>query len=176
MKKALIVIVCALGLGFIAPPAGAVVLDETTSAYYVGFIFTGIPPAEQFTYLQTLIGLAPGAEPITIDGQVYDRLGSSLDNLPAPNDGVKINVDPAKDIDFELGGLTYLLGKYDGPNAGTWVWLASGSVTLPGWDPVEGKYGLSNYAMFGVPEGAMTLVLLSGALVGLEALRRRFRA
>lgn len=48
--------------------------------------------------------------------------------------------------------------------------------TGPGGDTVSNPHGLLYTGTSGVPDGGMTLMLLGGALVGLETLRRKFRA
>lgn len=91
----------------------------------------------------------------------------------------------------DVTGYDWVLAKYNGPNAG-WVlfkltgddaWqgstipLKSDSLwTVPG--PSGSGYDLSNFTGYrtAVPEGGMTLILLGGALLGLETLRRRIRA
>jgi hypothetical protein len=179
MKKLLIVIACVLGLGFVAANAEAVLILDDTTSYYVGSVVAGIPPSDQLTYLQYLITIPASEERLDVGGQDYYRSLYS-DPLPVPTAGVKIDADTSPL--FEFDSPTYLVGKYDQDNAGTYVWLvpADTEVRLPNVDPVSDKYGLSNYGTYttgiSVPDGAMTLVLLSGALFGIEALRRRFSA
>ena len=87
-------------------------------------------------------------------------------------------------------GATYVLAKYDGPNAGYVLfniadWIAANnpddipqtSSTI--WtNTQEQGYGLSHYTYFGsstsVPDGGSTAALLGSVLVGLGMLRRRF--
>jgi hypothetical protein len=78
----------------------------------------------------------------------------------------------------------YLLVK-DGNNQPIWyfynlgnIWDGQETLKLQDFWPSNGS--ISHVALYGtsttVPDGGMTLILLGGALVGLETVRRRFRA
>ena len=186
MKKTLIVIACVLGLGLLAPNAMALTeLTTASSSYYVGSVTPDHPAGEndELAYLDYLVNMTPGTSAVA-DGQTFVR--STLTGLPDVIDGngdplmsVAIKYDYPKEPDppvvtpIDVTDLTYVMAKYNS-SVGALVWYVADiddSVMLPtSWN---GK-NISHY--IGVPEGAMTLVLLSGALVGLEALRRRFRA
>lgn len=84
----------------------------------------------------------------------------------------------------DVSGYEWVLAKYDGPLAGYVLFNVPGlgGTTIPQlshsiWGG-PGQYDLSHFTGFGstsVPDGGATLMLLGGALVGLETLRRRFR-
>ena len=195
MRKALIAVVCALGLvALTATKAAAIDITLTfTDAYYVGQIVDGIPSsvADEMGYISDLITLAPGAPPTAIppSTETYNRLNSTNNGpFPDPNTliGTKFDMrDGWPTSLISVNGVTYILAKYDAhnPGAGAYVWLLTGllpvdTVTLPTLSP--GGYGISHYTVFGavptVPDGGATLMMLGGALVGLGALRRRFSA
>ncbi|MGH8101155.1 MAG: hypothetical protein ACREIW_07650 [Chthoniobacterales bacterium] len=76
----------------------------------------------------------------------------------------------------------YLLGKYDGPNFGSEVWVINGltgTITMPEFGSGD-QFGLSHVYVFnpgspgGVPDGGSTLMLLGSALGGAGLMRRFF--
>ncbi len=192
MKKTIFAIACGLALGL--PAANADMLT-VGSAGYVGHLSDGAPAnlASEVTYINYLLTLNAGATAPQIPpttGETYDRLGSTLDasGLPAAVEaGATQVVTPGGNphTGINVTGFSYILGKYDGHNigAGSYVWYIAGQTTvdLPQYlpNPAQHKYAMSHYALFNpvsVPDGGMTLVLLGGALVGLEVLRRRYGA
>lgn len=193
MKTTIIAIVCALALGLTATNARAdLVLGGAADPHYLGFLAPSEPAsqADEVGYINTLITLAAGGGPVTISGYTYTRESSTV---PGPFDpvvlagNVRVDVPPGTSTGIDVAGFTYLLGKYDGPNVGDYVWYVgglTGTVQIPGklgspLDPTQKPLGLSHYTLFNptsVPDGGVTLMLLGGALVGLETLRRRFRA
>jgi hypothetical protein len=196
MKITISAIVCTLALGLAATSARADIMLAAGDAYYLGFINPSEPasPTDEAGYINTLITLAAGDGPETISGYTYDRRASSLPGPFNPaivtgNNQVDVPEDTTPTIN--VTGFTYLLGKYDGPNVGDHVWYVGGltdTVTIPDklgtpLNPSQRALGLSHYTLFksssvpnGVPDGSVTLMLLGGALMSLEALRRRFRA
>jgi hypothetical protein len=82
-----------------------------------------------------------------------------------------------------VAGFEWVLAKYDGKNAGYVLFHMPtyGGTSIPKypydfWTTQTDKWALSNFTGYGsVPDGGTTLMLLGGALVGLEGLRRRFR-
>lgn len=192
MKTMIMVVVGLLALGLTAGTVQAETLT-ISSATYIGHILDGIPSSEalELSYITNLITLAAGAGPTQIPavtGEFYDRLGSPyVGALPTPTSPQKSGDDPSA-ADIPVTGRTYILAKYDADHAGSFVWYVGGmtSVTLPaqaGGGDGEGcdkndTCGLSHYTTFNgtsVPDGGATLMLLGGALVGLETLRRKFR-
>jgi len=186
MKKALLVIACCLALGLIAVSATAGPITYGDQ-YFVGY-YTIPEPASilnEVAYITNLIGVEAGDSEI-IGGRVYNRTDSPLDGVLPPvqvSGAVKVE-DPDAGLGIDVSGFTYILGKYDGKNAGALVWLVSGldEVTLPAkWGLPGGTqtYGLSHYTLFNptsVPDGGTTLMLLGGALIGIGLLRRRLGA
>ena len=192
MEKTLIAIACVLGLGFIAPNAGALVVGDSA---YVGRILPSVPSslAQELGYITELINLDPevGYEAPCVGQVSCDRYSSTIASLPGTSSltsSTKDDGDTNASFDniIDVTGATYLLAKYDQNKAGGFVWLVAGmtgDVSVPEFmeglpGVTGGPFGLSHISLFGVsvPDGAVTLILLSVSLVGLEALRRRFRA
>jgi hypothetical protein len=196
MKRTLIAIACALAFALPTANAGASTLAlDFGDAYYVGRIVDGIPSSEalEAVYITYLLRLAPGDPQIQLpggsppEGELYDRLGSSL-MLPLPplvTAGVK---DESGGSIIWVSGVGYILAKYDqaNPGAGAYVWYVGGLVgyvSVPTHSPStlddkgkEVRYGLGHTTSFGVPDGGATLMLLGATLFGLGVLRRRFGA
>jgi hypothetical protein len=194
MKKfAMFAIVCTLAMGLAAPTA--VAYNFTIGdAYYIGWINSAEAPnmTNESGYINYLTTLAVGAGPVQLpdaDGQYYDRIGSTL-ATPGVGWPAAIGITGDKTeggvTSGNLGsGWTYLFGKYNGPNSGAAVWYVYGltgdftmQATAPGNDNPTQSYGLSHYTLYNptsVPDGGMTLMLLGGALIGLEGLRRKLR-
>lgn len=187
MKKiTLCAVVCALALGLAAPNALA---DPLTIAgpNFLGIIVDGIPsnPASEVGYINTLLAQPTPSGPTAVGTEVYVRSANTCGGAcPAAvlAGSMKDDTDPSNTID--VTGFTYLLGKYDAGNAGSIVWYVgnlSGEQTIPSAFDDGGQYGLSHWSLYTteqfqrVPDGGMTLMLLGGALVGLEGLRRKFR-
>jgi hypothetical protein len=184
MKKLLSVLFAAvlfLGLGANAVQATSLTYGD---AYYLGYVNDAIPSNVDDTvgYINNLITLAAGAGPTVIGTESYSRVGSALPGpfpVAVALGGVKTDTSIGSGIN--VTGWTYLLGKYDAHNAGAYVWYVAGLETadIPNFFNAAGQYGLSHYTLLNhtqVPDGGATLMLLGGALVGLGALRRKFRA
>jgi hypothetical protein len=190
MKMSIVALVCALALGFTAPSARASITNLTFGdIYYIGHINDSVPSdlADELGYINNLITLSKGQAATPIGSETYDRIGSTLVgpfSAAILTGATKTNTSVGTGIDAT--GFTYLLAKYDAHNAGGYVWLVSGltDVTVPNSNindnPPPAGYGLSHYSLYNpgtsVPDGGVTLMLLGGALVGIETLRRRFRA
>ena len=196
MKKIMIAIVCVLALGLTAPHARADTLNFYDT-YYVGVFccIEGLPggsnPSNELFFLDRLLQVSKTAPQPKSDedlftpgysGVLYNRTGGQDGPFPAATSFFGKDED-APIGPFDVTQATYILGKYDGPGGGYFVWRVDnlpdgfGLVNLPGTAPTGYTGGLSHGTMFGgVPDGGVTLMLLGGALVGLEVLRRRSRA
>lgn len=160
-------------------------------ANYLGLINDGIPSSlsMEVGYINNLNDLAPGAGPVAIGSETYDRIDSTL--LGPFDDAVLLGATKDEDMD-EVNNSTqqdgiyqYILGKYDGPNYGSQVWYNAdgftGDITLqatsgPGG---TGNFGLSHISLFNpmsttVPVPA-TLLLFGLGLLALGGLLNRRR-
>lgn len=195
-RPTMIASVCALALGLSANNVWAadIVLDVTgpNSTRYLGLINPSQPAslADEAGYINTLVPLSAGSH--NVGSRDYTRTANYNPCLGCPTalgaTALKNNAELSKGVPnpgFDAGNITvtgfsYLLAKYDGPNYGSEVWYVgglTGTVSIPTALPA-GKYGISHYSLFNptsVADGGMTLMLLGGALIGLEGLRRRFR-
>lgn len=191
MKKMMMfAIVCALALGLGAVDARAVTLGigtnttNTPGAVFLGYIQPGIPPsdARQLNQLNELLTLALG-DVKPFDGQTITRSLFSCPDCPDEAEaGIRTDDHSATNNTVNLTGYDFVVGKYGGgaPGGSALAWWVGG---LTGNHQIGGTYDgkdLSNVTRYtgttSVPEGGMTLMLLGGALLGLEALRRRIRA
>lgn len=187
MKKMVIfAIVCAVAVGLGAVSAQAITLNTTTNiagqAVYLGEILPGIPPSleNQEIWLNALLGLGIGGS-TTIGDETINRSLFACPSCAAPAfGGFKTDDLSATNNTIDLTGWDFVIAKYGGgQTAGnSLVWW----VNLSGEHQVLGNYDgkdLSNVSRWkgtSVPDGGTTLMLLGGALLGLETLRRRFRA
>jgi hypothetical protein len=133
-------------------------------------------------YLRTLTAGQGNTQLPAGTGEIYNRLNSTVAGpFPAAVYAGRVAASPTSTI-INVTGFAYVLGKY-GSN-GSLVWFVNGAlgeVSLPGSYVPPGTQGggLSHISWFTpvtVPDGGATLMLLGGALVGLGALRRKFRA
>jgi len=163
--------------------AGAVVLD-LSSEWYLGFIDAGIPssPANETSYINELIQLAPGTGPVTIGSQDYTRSLNEFTSLPTAVVDDAVKNDDAVNTGSFGSGYTYLIAKYDGPNYGSEVWNVSGltgTFTLPqalGRPGDHRTFDISHWSLYNVnrvPDGGMTVAMLGFGILGLLALRKR---
>jgi hypothetical protein len=199
MAKLLPISFLAFALGLAATNARADIALNTTSTEYLGFIqsFKGnsANPESEAALINLLITLAAGAGPTQLPTPnpitYFDRRASTLDpvgGFPEADGGAgsfsRVNGGIYNGIPVD--GYTYLAGKYGGPNVGLHVWYVSGltgtySIPEKLGDPVDGSkpLGLSHYTLFNpvsVPDGGLTLMLLGGALISIDTLRRGFRS
>jgi hypothetical protein len=189
--KTLVAIAFAVVLALTATNAGAATVTLSIGdAYYLGSINDGIPasPADEVQYINYLTTLGPGDPDTQIPagtGEIYNRVGSTLAGpFPTATTSGAVKDDPANASGtYTLtSSYTYVLGKYDAGQAGSLVWVISGvavgdTLDLPNTYNGHGISHLSLYNPGGsVPDGGVTLMLLGGALFGIETLRRRFSA
>lgn len=124
---------------------------------------------------------APPSDPVFKTNTIYDYAGT-LTGGERVDDGSN-----------DVTGFDWVLAKYDGPQAGYVLFKMTGPDSYGGttipltseplWMNQGGNAGLGLSGFTGyksddfqiVPDGGMTLMLLGGALVGLEMLRRRSR-
>ena len=188
MKKFLVLTACLVALVFSAAPVQAAPVSLSIGdAYYLGLINDGIPSGEAdepayINYLRTLAAGAGNTQLPAVTGEIYNRLNSTVAGpFPAAVYAGRVGVTGGSPT-INVSGYAYVLGKY-GSN-GSLVWFVNGAlgdVVLPSsYVPVGAQGGgLSHITWFTpvtVPDGGATLMLLGGALVGLGALRRKFRA
>ena len=169
--------------------ANAIPLTPLTYAdsYYLGYINDGIPsnPAAEVGYINDLTTLGPGDGLTPIGTETYSRIGSTGNSFPpAVLTGAAKEEDGDTGFDniFDATGFSYILGKYDARNAGSWVWYLGdgfiGDVELPSFFS-GGQYGLSHISAYNpgtsVPEPA-TMFLLGTGLIGLALFgKQRFK-
>lgn len=182
-KITMLAIVCALALGLAAPAALANTINlSLTDDYYVGSVDPGAPasPADEVAYINKLITVTPGgtatvSQTTPPKSWFYDRSDNIFADLPTVTTAGGIgNTDPPG-TDIYVDSFVYILGKYGNVSH---VWYVA-DLTMVNLPTRTEDGGLSHYSRYGssttVPDGGMTLILLGGALVGLEGLRRKYR-
>ena len=185
MKNSIRIQLVAMLICFGAYSANAIsfTIDD---ANFLGTIVDGIPssPSDEVDYLNALITLSAGATATTILTEDYDRVGSTL---AGPFDTAVIT-DAMRDEtetstpDFGTTAFQYILAKYDGPDGGSLVWYSAAGftdVTVPAtaFSQLFAVSHVSGYnSSVRVPDGGATIALLGLACIGLQGLRRKFRA
>jgi hypothetical protein len=182
MKKLIIAACCLMGIALTGMSAQAVTISYG-DGYYVGYIWDSIPadPTLELGYITNLISLGPGASATTIGTETYNRIDSTLvGSLPNPT-SFYYGLSSQNSWVSNFSGSAYILGKYDGPNAGALVWLVNiqegTTYTVPQNWPYPNKYGISQFNIFAtnaVPEPS-TLLLLGAGLLGLAGVSRRMK-
>lgn len=166
---------------------------------YVGYIEDGIPASDSWErlYIDTLRAV-PINTSLVIGDEKYYRSGNDFapDGLPdvdevAPFEQPYYKFDNVFTVLFNEAGSAYILGKYDGPNAGDLVWFvndiaAGNTYQLPSaWGPGSKAYGISHLSVIlyteepgpgptPIPEPT-ALVLIGFGLAGLAAIKLRRR-
>jgi hypothetical protein len=187
MKKLLLVImsiICALAL---AGPAMALTLDNSD---LFGSVDPGSPAdvGDVAPRLQQGIDLYNFWNPLPFSGTISGYLYTVIYGADVPDSPDLPDVNVASGVKIDTSSLTntindpylYLVAKYDDKDFLYYLGGATGSITLV--DPIQ--QGISNFVLFnstpgngngnGVPEPA-TMLLLGSGLVGLWALRRKFK-
>ena len=185
MKKLLLIAACVAALGM-SQVANALSFGDD---YSVGYYRPPEPASEtaEAGYINTLIDQAINST--TVFG-AYTYVRTSLDSSSLPDatavGSVKTQIPEGTTAigSINVSGYDYLIGKYDGPQGGGYVWYVgnlTGSQTIP-FDSTfttEGSYGLSHYTLFkaapgtGVPDGGATAALLGLGMLGLGFMARR---
>jgi hypothetical protein len=149
----------------------------------LGQVLFGIPAGDdnRTAYVNHLIDMVPGTSDSGL-GQTFHRsLANPGPGFPNYPDAVFALNGTGTTIDLGTGLYSYLLAKYDGPNAGSEVWYVgdlSGIITIPAVGLAGQRYGLSGWTLFGpgtppgVPDGGTTVMLLGAALGALGIARR----
>jgi hypothetical protein len=180
---------CFLIVGFSLTQANAVPLGLgfPVDPYYLGHIDDGIPanPADEVAYIKSLITLTAGQGSTLIAPETYDRIGSTLIGPFSTVVETGADKDDTGGNIFDATGFEYILGKYDGPNDGSYVWYFSGgftgSVELPTvhWvdvgGPDEQSYGLSHISGYHAVPVPAAIYLLGAGFVGLAGLRKKYK-
>lgn len=180
MKLVRLAIVCVVALGLTATNALATGLTVGDLVFYVGSIVPGTPanPTQEVAFINQLKSMAIST--VEVDGgKTYTRSANyPFPQLPTATltGAFKDDAKPAFQ-GINVSGFAYILGKY-GQDAHVWYVAELATVDIPSTLGQGG--GLSHFSLYksttSVPDGGVTLMLLGGALVGLETLRRKFRA
>jgi hypothetical protein len=185
MKKSILVAICALVLAFAgsATAAPISILDSN----YLGYVNPGVPANAnaEVAYINAIIAVTPGDTDSVNLGLSQDpyevyRSMNAFGSLPvASTVGADSNNGFTGGTLNGITGFTYLLVKF-GDESHVWVLNPAATVNIEVPNQLSGPgTGTSHYSLYNytrVPDGGMTLMLLGGALVGLGALRRKFRA
>jgi hypothetical protein len=157
-------------------------------ANYVGNVINGAPasPANEVSYINTLITLAAGAANSAIGGQTYNRLSSThLGPFATAVTTDTIRDDTGNNM-IDLGSMTYQYVLAKDGNIGSFVWFSAagftGMVEVP--SDLNGAAkggGLSHVSFYNKGEGVIPepgtmliwLVGLAAAAAGTVFLRRR---
>jgi hypothetical protein len=161
--------------------ASALIIGDT---HELGQVRPPVPEgdADITQYVNFMIGLAPGGSGHVIIGPHDALVTRSLNDfgpLPSPATLALRGTGTTIDLGATAGVYDYLFAHYGGPGGGTAeVWFVgnlSGIITIPATG--FGGYGLSGWALFtapggAVPDGGATLMLLGAGLCVLGIARR----
>jgi protein with PEP-CTERM/exosortase system signal len=159
----------------------------TGDTHELGQVRPPIPEgdADITQYVNFMIGLALGGSGHVIIGPHDALVTRSLNDfgpLPSPATLAVRGTGTTIDLGTTAGVYDYLFAHYGGPGGGTAeVWFVgdlSGVITIPATG--FGRYGLSGWALFtapggAVPDGGATVMLLGAALAALARARRFLR-
>ena len=171
---------CAAMLAF-SHNASALTIGDT---HELGQVRPPVPEgdADITQYVNFMIGLAPGGSGHVIIGPHDALVTRSLNNfgpLPSPATLALRGTGTTIDLGATAGVFDYLFAHSGGPGGGTAeVWFVgnlSGIITIPATG--VGDYGLSGWALFtapggAVPDGGATVILLGAGLCVLGIARR----
>jgi len=171
---------CAAMLAF-SHNASALTIGDT---HELGQVRPPVPEgdADITQYVNFMIGLAPGSSGHVIIGPHDALVTRSLNDfgpLPSPATLALRGTGTTIDLGATAGVFDYLFAHYGGPGGGTAeVWFVgdlSGIITIPATG--FGGYGLSGWALFtapggAVPDGGATVMLLGAGLCMLGIARR----
>jgi VPDSG-CTERM motif len=172
--------VCAAMLA-LSHNASALTIGDT---HELGQVRPPIPEgdADITQYVNFMIGLALGGSGHVIIGPHDALVTRSLNDfgpLPSPATLALRSTGTTIDLGATAGVYDYLFAHYGGPGGGTAeVWFVgdlSGMITIPATG--FGGYGLSGWALFtapggAVPDGGATVMLLGAALAAIGVARR----
>jgi VPDSG-CTERM motif len=172
--------VCAAMLA-LSHNASALTIGDT---HELGQVRPPIPEgdADITQYVNFMIGLALGGSGHVIIGPHDALVTRSLNDfgpLPSPATLALRGTGTTIDLGATAGVYDYLFAHYGGPGGGTAeVWFVgdlSGMITIPATG--FGGYGLSGWALFtapggAVPDGGATVMLLGAALAAIGVARR----
>ncbi len=214
VKRSLIMAACAATV--VTGTRAATILDVSLSdPYSVGesiprvIGLAGGQAAESQYMVSQLAGMALNSTtgPINVSGAsdnpiVFNRSGNFSSPLPsattigavlASGGGMSfVTLNNANYVSIDLGstGYGYLVGAYDGTQAGAEVWDISGlsgTIYIPEYAYLSGghlatgpapgttdQYQITSWTLMNpVPDGGLTIALLGFALVGLGLIRRK---
>jgi len=152
-----------------------------TFADALGTVVSGEPasPASEIVYINHLLGMGLNSTD-SLGGHNYTHFAIDTSSLPAAVTGGSTK-DETGDNHVNVTGFLYLLGKYDGPNGGDYIWYVgnlSGAQTIP--TTGFGRFDLSHWSLYNpgtsVPDGGTTMAMLGISLLGVEALRRKLKS
>jgi len=187
IKFTTVAIACVVLLGLTSGTAHAdtVLAYNSSDPHFLGKIDTGDTPnpTNEAQYINCLLGYPTGCP----SGQTYEPTALATTALPQAMATGASRTDTPGGLPYtgiDVTGWTYIYAKYDGPNSFAAVWYVLGlndTVTVPQFGSIgpPAQYAMSHYTLYNptsVPDGGVTLMLLGGVLVGLETLRRKFRA
>jgi hypothetical protein len=148
---------------------------------YIGSIVDGIPSNEtlEADYVNSLLflGAGVGDTPCEYAASEVCNTQGGIDTTGFADATGGDKTDTNVNTGIDVTGYTYILGKYDAGQAGSFVWYVGNLSGLENIPATINGFGLSHYTLFGgprldTPEPA-TLGLLGLGLLGAGFARRR---